>query len=117
MQVEIDRVQGSISVPGTRVWLIVGMLFFSLRYVLESSSPSTASQTSTLCVRWLPTQLVASLPVLCSGGSADCCGDIGWRLFTKPRILLRRVGPLVAPCGKFRQRNNFDSYPRVQQTC
>ena len=31
--------------------------------------------------------------------------------------LLRCKSQELAPCGKFRQRNNFDSYPRVQQTC
>jgi hypothetical protein len=34
MQVSIDRVQAKIRLPGTSVWLVVGMLFFVTRYAI-----------------------------------------------------------------------------------
>jgi hypothetical protein len=34
MQVSIDRVETKINLPGTSVWLVVGMLFFVTRYAL-----------------------------------------------------------------------------------
>ena len=34
MQVSIDRIQEKIHLPGTSVWLVVGMLFFITRYAL-----------------------------------------------------------------------------------
>ena len=34
MQVSIDRVETKIYLPGTSVWLVVGMLFFVTRYAL-----------------------------------------------------------------------------------
>ena len=34
MQVKIDRATGKIGLPGTRIWLVVGLLFFISRYAL-----------------------------------------------------------------------------------
>jgi hypothetical protein len=83
MQVSIDRVETKINLPGTSVWLVVGMLFFVTRYALGIFWPSAFSLSAMPSVRWPQMQLAVSAAVWHSVG----WGRLLWRYHVAgPRV-------------------------------